>query len=119
MFPYGKGDQTLKVDSNDTEAMDRIQRAIITVVKAGIGRLEALGYERGKRPGKGIEIAQDTDGLPLFLKLDGEVVFTVREHIDGRHGLSITGEWQRDVPARKLRWWERLFRRRPAPPALV
>lgn len=105
--------ERVKVSFEDPDVMDRVQATIIMVVDASIKRLETLGYERGVK-GKGIEIAPSDDGLPIFVKLNGDVVFIVREYIDGKNGLTISGEWQRDVPPkpRKRGFWAWLFRRK-------
>lgn len=104
--------QKIQVSADSPEALDRVQRSIIMVVRAALDRLEALGYERGSRPGKGIEIDVADDGLPILVKLGREVVFSVQEKVDHRGRLTISGEWQKDVQPRKPNLWRRIFRRK-------
>lgn len=73
---------------------------IIMMVDAALGQLKDLGYEREFDE---IEIVEN-DGFP-FIEFQGVKIFEVVFAADPSRGLSIKGEWVRDLPPKKRVLW--------------
>lgn len=90
-------DDHMTFDFGDgVSALDRLMRSIVMMTDGAIGKLIAQGYRRDVD----IFVKVHEDGMPLWIDVAGERVFTVETTVtDGR--ITVQGRWLQEVKPRR------------------